>query len=301
MKDLHLQQGTPEWLEMRRSMICASDAAILMSASPWSTPLELYQRKKKIIPDTPINDAMRRGMELEDRARSWYMTQTGLITIPHVAFHPHHRFMASLDGAVIEEGVIRCAVEIKCPGRKTHRMALDGEIPVYYQWQMLFQMMVTGLTEIDYVSFDGENGVIITMDWDHARIEALVKKSLEFLEYMDSNTPPTPEEDEHIKMEMDLEQRFLVHMYLTALEQQKIFEKQADDLKKKIVDFGDDGNILWCSEGTPILKMTRCNRDGVVDYDKLFSDLGIKKETVDKYRKQQIGYYKLTRADNAKL
>ena len=43
--DKRFIQGTPEWLEFRRTMVMASDSPVIMGVSPWKTPLQLYHEK----------------------------------------------------------------------------------------------------------------------------------------------------------------------------------------------------------------------------------------------------------------
>src|SRR5271170_1345030 len=120
-------QNTPEWLEMRRNKIGASDAPIIMQVSPWKTPYQLWEEKLGIAKQKQISYEMQRGTNLEEIARQEFEKMTGLIIFPQVVQHPNFEWMiASLDGIDLAHENI---VEIKCPGINDHQYALDGKIP----------------------------------------------------------------------------------------------------------------------------------------------------------------------------
>ena len=42
---IELEQGSPEWLSWRRTVITATDASVIMGNNPWETPYSCWQRK----------------------------------------------------------------------------------------------------------------------------------------------------------------------------------------------------------------------------------------------------------------
>ena len=40
-----MQQGTPEWLALRKTKITATDACVIMGSSRWKTKTQLYREK----------------------------------------------------------------------------------------------------------------------------------------------------------------------------------------------------------------------------------------------------------------
>lgn len=64
--------GSPEWLEARRSRIGGSDIAAIMGLSPWCSPWQLWHRKRGTIDDKPSSDLMEAGHYVEPAAVSWY-------------------------------------------------------------------------------------------------------------------------------------------------------------------------------------------------------------------------------------
>jgi putative phage-type endonuclease len=54
-----------EWLEARRKGVTASEIAVIMGLSPWSSPYALYHQKLGILPPQEDNAMMERGRVLE--------------------------------------------------------------------------------------------------------------------------------------------------------------------------------------------------------------------------------------------
>ena len=95
---VQLTQGSPEWLDYRRSRRNASETAAVMGLSPWSTPYQLWLEKTSRT-NAKVTQAMQRGTELEPSARSAYEEQTGLVMQPLVI--EDGAYSASLDGMTL--------------------------------------------------------------------------------------------------------------------------------------------------------------------------------------------------------
>ena len=135
---MHLKQGSPEWLEMRKTKIGGSDAPIVMEESPWKTPYQLWQEKMGLVQQPPPTARMKRGLELEEQARHQLEQMTGLFLEPDVVFHNQHEYMiASLDGI---DPTGKHIAEIKCCGSEDHAIALGGSIPQKYYPQLQHQL-----------------------------------------------------------------------------------------------------------------------------------------------------------------
>jgi putative phage-type endonuclease len=182
-----MKAGSEEWLKMRRTKIGASDAPIIMGVSPWCTPLQLYEQK---VFDIEIldNEYMERGRELEPFAMKAFEDQTGHIIYSMVITHDSLQWMiATMDGITIDKTI---AVEIKCPGKRDHFMAMNGLIPQKYIPQLQHQMEVCQLSEINYFSFDGKYGVNIIVERDQEYINELLDKEKEFWYCLSNLIPP---------------------------------------------------------------------------------------------------------------
>lgn len=183
MKILNLKQKSKDWLEWRRSRVMASDAPIIMGVSPYKTIDKLLDEKINCY-ECQVNTWMQRGIDLEPKALSEFEKETNLIMFPCVAEHDNGWMASSFDGMTLEQDYI---VEIKCPGKKDHLLALDGVIPEKYYPQLQHQIYVSGLDMTYYYSFDGEKGVILQVKRDNVYIEEMVAKLFEFWQLLQSN------------------------------------------------------------------------------------------------------------------
>jgi putative phage-type endonuclease len=192
MKTIQIEQNTNAWLQLRTGGIGASDAPAVMGVSPWTTRFQLWSYKTGLLTPPPAHPiaqaAMKRGHDLEPIAREQYIKKTGIKMEPVVAMHGELEFIrASLDGYNFEQKKI---LEIKCPGKKDHATAVEGKIPAKYRPQLMQQFLVTGAESADYYSFDGSDGVLISVKPDREYIEQLKKELIAFWGLVQSQTPP---------------------------------------------------------------------------------------------------------------
>lgn len=177
MQLVNLKQNTKEWLQFRRSHICASDAPIIMGVSPYKKLDKLREEKLKCY-ESITTSYMQRGKDLEPIALEMFEKETGLIMFPMVGKHEGIEWMAaSFDGVSIDRKHI---VEIKCPGKKDHELALQGKIPPKYYPQIQHQLCVSDLKMAYYYSFDGDQGIILEVNIDQDYILNMVEKEFDF-------------------------------------------------------------------------------------------------------------------------
>lgn len=177
-----------DWLEWRFNGIGASDAPSVMNASPFMTREELWAKKTERLLSKKSTPQMKRGKDLEELARREYEKMTGIEMAPAFIEHDEIPFaIASLDGMNIKASR---ALEIKCPGKVDHGTALKGQIPHKYIWQCVHILMVTGLSELDYFSFDGESGVIINFKRNFEMENRLLKAETIFWEHVLKDIAP---------------------------------------------------------------------------------------------------------------
>lgn len=172
-----------------------------MGINPWCDVVELWQRKLGIIPELVVNDAMRRGHELEPEARLLLELETG-IRFPAACYEDtEHPFLtASVDGICSTGEIIS---EIKCPGMTTHVAAITtpkkvGKVPAYYVCQCQHNMGVTGAKLCYYYSYlpdveDVQTTVKIEIPRDDEYIERIKFRCIKFKEHLDNKTEPDPE------------------------------------------------------------------------------------------------------------
>lgn len=278
-----LVQNTPEWLQMRRNKIGASDAPIIMGVSPWRTPYQLWEEKLGIGKDINLNSYMQRGHDLEETARKEFERMTGLIVIPQVIQHPEYEWMiASLDGI---DFCHKDIVEIKCPGREDHQTALEGIVPAKYYPQLQHQMEVTGLNKAYYFSFDGVAGKIIEVYRDDKYVEDLIKKELQFWRFMqDLDAPPMTERD-YVERDDDL-WNMASHSWLKCHKELQSLKAREEELRETLVALSGRSN----SKGNGI-KLSRVIRRGYIDYKEIPE---IRHVDLEKYRKPAIETWRLS-------
>ena len=195
-----MRQNTPEWLEWRKTKIGASDAPIIMRISPWCTPYQLWLEKMGLAPSKEMTPAMQRGLDLQDAALDEFARMTGLDMFPEVKTHKQHPWMiASLDGITLDG---QHAVEVKCPGKKSHALALAGKVPDIYIPQLQHQMEVLGHEHMYYFSFDGTSGMVLDVYRNAEYTRDLVYHEMKFFQCMQNNTsPPCAIEEEGMTYE----------------------------------------------------------------------------------------------------
>lgn len=272
-----LEQNTVEWLEFRKTKIGSSDAPVIMGESPWKTPQQLWEEKMGLKESSYENPAMQRGKQLEAEARRAFELETGLVMWPNVLIHSEHEFIiASLDGITMDGQV---AVEIKCPGQRSHKMALKGEIPKHYQIQMQHQLAVTGLQEMFYYSYDGQNGVTFKIQRDDALIETLLEKEQEFFRCMQESTPPQTQRS-------DLPWLKLAEEWKIIQQQKGVLKEQEESCRSALIDLTENGS----SQGGGI-RVTQYSRKGRIAYEKISL---LQKIDLEFYRQETIQAWKIT-------
>jgi len=191
------EQGTQEWLNARAKVITASNFAKVMSKGRGSSPSKtrmsyMIEKATEHLTGNPVsngylNDAMRRGTELEPEARNYYtiltgnqVQQSGLIYLDETK-----HIGASVDGLVGDDGL----VEIKCPNLATHvNYLLDGVVPAAYVKQVQGQMWVTGRKWCDFFSYHPEShkiGFLFHAKRDEEIIESIKSATYQFIGEMD--------------------------------------------------------------------------------------------------------------------
>jgi putative phage-type endonuclease len=188
-----LNQNTPDWHAWRSRGLGASEAPIIMGDSPWNTPFQLWLEKtgqmKREEPNGFAAAAMQRGVRMEPEARAWYEQNQAVLMQPLSAEHDVHSYIrASLDGA---NTAIKVGIEIKCPGKLGHeKTKASKELPSHYKAQVQQQLMVTGFDRIDFVSYDGQDNVIIPVYPDIPYQAVLYSKLAKFWECVEFQISP---------------------------------------------------------------------------------------------------------------
>lgn len=148
------EQRSVEWMRIRTGKITASNADRL------TTPAKIKTYQHEVLAEIMlgylqehfVSEAMQWGIDMEPRAMDWYKTQVDY-KLKRVGFCQSREFMiagCSPDLLVDDDGLC----EIKCPTSKNHLMQWIEGPSKEHQWQMQFQMLVTGREWCDFVTFD---------------------------------------------------------------------------------------------------------------------------------------------------
>ncbi len=280
MKRINVEQGSEEWLRWRKSVITATECAVIMGSSIWETPYQLWQRKCDLIPEKEVNEAMEKGKRLEPIARDLF-NNTYFFIEPNVVESTEFEFLgASLDGISKMAGTI---VEIKCGGKKLHDMALKDIIPEYYMHQMQHQLLVTRSEMCVYVSYyEGELKTIdVFPDPEFQKI--YLPKAKEFWKNLVSGQPPemTDKDLQDKSTELDwLSDSDLYKSYDSIVKEYEIKKSEVRQrLLEKSFDRPCKGNGL---------KIIKSFTKGRLDEESMKKD-GI---DIEKYRKQDVVSWK---------
>jgi putative phage-type endonuclease len=279
-----LIQGTNEWLNMRRNHIGASDAPVIMGVSPWKSAYSLWEEKVGFRENSPSTYAMQRGLDLEEKARKCFESKTNLIVFPRVMFHSDYNWMmASMDGLDIEE---ENAVEIKCPGKEDHLVAVNGMIPDKYYPQLQHQMEVCNLEKMFYFSFDGSDGVIVECVRDDKYIKKLLKEERDFYDHMVDFVPPKMSEKDFDVRTDDI-WRSSVEEWIRASQELNKWEKTEKELKQHLIEMANGKNTKGAG-----ITVSKILRKGNIDYSKIKEMNGI---DLDMYRRDPVEYWKISK------
>jgi len=169
-----MDQYSQEWIQARIGKFTGSGIKALMTkpkdkdaAISQTTLSYILEKLGEISSGLPAdgftNDATAWGVENESLARKWYQKQTGL-KVEEVGFitHPELPYLGGSPDGVVSHNDDKGIVEIKCPYKSANHLAhLLIDSPAYfkanfpdYYWQCVCNMLCTGSTFADFVSFD---------------------------------------------------------------------------------------------------------------------------------------------------
>lgn len=281
----NIEQGSQEWLSLRKNHITATDASVILDVNPWKNIKNLYEEKTSLNFKSFQNEAMKRGVELEPLIRDSFNKERHSDFKPVVLIHENQWAMASLDG-MNSKGEL---LEIKCNGEKNHQLAVDGIIPPYYYAQIQHQLWVSGSEVCYYHSYLNE-GDRITIDVlpDISFIENMIIKEKAF--YDDLMNFLSPESKDEKFQELDSkEYRMLVEIYKEAQSKRKEFELREKDAREALIALCDNKP----SKGHGI-KISKSIRQGTIDYSCIPE---LKSVDLNAYRSKPTEVWRITTQD----
>lgn len=281
MSKIDIDQGSKEWLELRRKKVTATDVACLMGVG-FDTP---YQRwlKKVSGEEIEVNADMQRGKDLEPEARAEAERIFGVPFYPETHLSDEHPWaMASLDG------ISPCGklIEIKCPRQKGHEMARSRIIPDYYIPQMQWQMHVTKSFNVNFISYFEGEVIILMVHRDQAYIDELVSKACEFHDCILNLRPPVLTDKDTREISLDPRFESLADLWKNAKEQMEQWEELESQYRKSLQEYAKDGSVRGSG-----IKISRMFRKGNVDYSAIPELKGV---DLEPYRKSPSEIYRFS-------
>lgn len=208
--DVQHEQGSAEWHGWRESGIGATDAAAIVGASKWSTPLSVYAKKKGLAKPTETTSYQEWGNRIESSLVDKFMEM-------------HNDTCTDcLRGRLFADGWKHCSLDAECLWHtrtdageavepviiecKTARDADDwAPVPLGYYAQVQWQMGITGAKRAFFSVL-----ITSTLEWferevafDPEYYDNLVKLCTVFWEVnIQRNVPPEPT---HILADVDKE------------------------------------------------------------------------------------------------
>lgn len=286
---LHEHQSSQAWHEYRNRMGNASEVAALMGCSPWfpRTAHELWLIKTGRA-QVERTFAMKRGLDLESRARSYVEHALNEVFEPQVV--SQERLSASLDGLSFDG---QWVLEIKCPlsGRASATwdyVAANGAPPEHYWWQVQQQLYCAGAAGCHFVVCHAEGGEIVDhlgceVYPDPGAFEALRQAWDEFFPYMDENRPP-PLSEEDVIERADRQWRDAVADWKEArrwLEEARQAEAEA---RKTLIEVAGAQSTAGAG-----VRLKRYWKNGDIDWRKATQGMD-----VEPFRKEGGWHYRIT-------
>ena len=279
-----------EWLAARRQGITASEIAVVMGLSPYSSPFSLYHRKTGDLPEQADNTAMALGRHLESFVADRFAELRPEFRLDEQAAwslyaHPDRPWqMATPDRLVYEGGgwqqdgpglfsnqypdltaVLECKTDAGYDGWGPGG---SDEIPVHYRCQVLWQMDVLGVTTGYVATLFLHSRTLrvyeLTMDDDALRDLALMRTAAErFRRYLAEYEPPPvdwrPATGEalrrlhpSVKDEDAVVPKGMARAYLAACGREKTARQRKELAANRIRDRIGPARRAVLADGTPV-------------------------------------------------
>lgn len=145
-------QRSPEWYQVRESMLTASDVAAALDIKPFpsfkGSAREELLRKKTTASGAFSNRFTVHGTIHEDEARQKYEQMTGAKVLEFgLLVHPQHTWLGASPDGITTHGSV---VEIKCP---ISREIVPGSVPHHYYPQLQIVMEVCDLDQAIFIQY----------------------------------------------------------------------------------------------------------------------------------------------------
>lgn len=269
-------QGSDSWLEWRRSLLTATDAPMLLGASPYVTPYKGWQRKLGLIPEQQETEPMRRGKRDEPIARDWFIKEYGIHMEPCCVQSDEFNFIgASLDG------ISPCGkyiLEIKSNGDQYH-FNLDKGIPNFHYDQIQHQLIACDQVPemCFYLSWNKSGPIVKEIKCDRFWVDDYLPKAKEYWNKVIFFEAPEMTNRDYRDMTLSASWNASALGYKTTCEEIKRLEEIKENYRKELINLcGDESGF---GNGIKVMKK---NVKGRVNYEAISE---LKNIDLEKYRK----------------
>ena len=189
-KDMSLVQGTDAWKAARSKRLGGSEIASVLRISPYKTRRDLWKEKVGLVtpPDISSMPHVQRGIKAEPIARGLLERKYRVKYTTPTLVHPEYKWaVASLDGICSEY-----TLEIKTMSRDKHEDVAKGEVPDYYECQVQWGLMISGLEKGLFASYRPEDGTLheVWIKADETRQHWMLDQAKEFMGWVERNEEP---------------------------------------------------------------------------------------------------------------
>ena len=194
-----------DWLQVRKQGIGSSDAAAACGIHPYLSMLELWMIKTGRM-ESSIDESVEGysplywGNTLEAMVAKYYQEHTGnkVRRVNAILQHPdpdNYFMLANLDYAITGSDEVQI-LECKTAGEHGAKLWKHG-VPLYVTCQVQHQLAVTGKQAAHIcVLLCGHEAKIYKVERDERLIESIMKHERLFWQYVETDTPPTPDHSE---------------------------------------------------------------------------------------------------------
>ena len=198
-----------KWLEVRKQGIGSSDAAAACGIHPFLSMLELWMIKTGRMASN-IDASNNNGIDgysplywgntLEPMVAKYYQEHTGnkVRRVNAILQHPdpdNHFMLANLDYAITGSEEVHI-LECKTTGEHGAKLWKHG-VPLYGTCQVQQQLAVTGKQAAHIcVLLCGHEAKIYKVERDERLIASIIEHERLFWQYVETDTPPTPDHSE---------------------------------------------------------------------------------------------------------
>lgn len=287
---LNLEQGTPEWLEARRSKVTASKIpAILGLPDAYGTPLTTFEEMVNGTVEQISSFKQRlfdKGHQTEAVLREFFDGQQGSKFKPAVILSTEYPdLLASLDGISEDSHEI---LEAKYVGAKHLDQIVDGTVKNAHWWQMQAQLLISGAFVCHYLAADDSGRAAHSQIYpDPEAFKAILAATDGFMKRVRSGEIPEPGERDWVQVDAEM----LAEEYVKL--EQMIEKATADQklIREKIL--AKCKGITRARAGA--LTVTVSVRKGNIDYKKVPQLEGL---NLDQYRGKdtQVNTIRVTKA-----